>query len=54
MKRIPLIKRILPSYTRGEELTNMITHIVGGALAAAALVLCVVFARTVMEMARIL
>ena len=44
MKRIPLIKRILPSYTRGEELTNMITHIVGGALAAAALVLCVVFA----------
>ena len=32
MKRTPLHARILPSYTRGEELMNMITHIVGGAL----------------------
>ena len=29
-KRIPLSQRLLPNYTRGEELMNMITHIVGG------------------------
>ena len=40
MKRTPLAERILPDYTRGEELCNMITHIVGGALAILALVLC--------------
>ena len=40
MKRTPLAERVLPSYTRGEELCNMITHIVGGALAILALVLC--------------
>lgn len=44
MSRTPLAERTLPVYTRGEEITNMVTHIVGGALAAAALVLCVVFA----------
>ena len=31
-KRIPLRERILPDYSRGEELLNMITHIVGGAV----------------------
>lgn len=31
-KRIPLRERQLPDYTRGEELMNMITHIVGGAV----------------------
>ena len=44
MKRTPLAERTLPAYTRGEEITNMVTHIVGGGFAAAALVLCVVFA----------
>lgn len=34
----------LPDYTRGEEITNMVTHIVGGALAAAAIPLLVVMA----------
>ena len=34
----------LPTYTKGEEIFNMITHIVGAAFAIAALVLCVVFA----------
>ena len=34
----------LPSYTKGEERFNMISHIAGGALGVAALVLCVVFA----------
>lgn len=29
--RIPLRERALPDYTHGEELMNMITHIVGGA-----------------------
>ncbi len=29
--RIPLRERHLPDYTRGEELMNMVTHIVGGA-----------------------
>jgi hemolysin III len=31
-KRTPLAERILPDYTRGEELMNMITHIIGGAV----------------------
>ena len=43
MKRTPLSERQLPDYTRGEEIFNMVTHIVGGALGIAALVLCVVF-----------
>lgn len=46
MKRVrtSLEDRILPSYTKGEEIFNMVSHIVGGALAIAALVLCVIFA----------
>ena len=42
MKRTKLSARILPDYTRGEECMNTVTHIVGGGLAVAALVLCVV------------
>ena len=34
----------IPLYTKGEERFNMISHIAGGALGVAALVLCVVFA----------
>ena len=41
MKRTKLRDRKLPDYTRGEELFNMISHIVGGALGVVALVLCV-------------
>ena len=40
MKRIKLKDRKLPSYTLGEEIMNMVTHIVGGALGLVALVLC--------------
>lgn len=40
MRRTPLAQRALPDYTRGEEITNMVTHIVGGALGILALVLC--------------
>lgn len=42
--RTKLEDRILPSYSRGEEIFNMVSHIVGGALAIAALSLCVIFA----------
>lgn len=44
VKRTKLCDRVLPDYTRGEEIMNAVTHIVGGAFAIAALVLCVVFA----------
>lgn len=40
MKRTPLAQRLLPDYTRGEEITNMVTHIVGGALGITAVALC--------------
>ncbi len=43
MKRTKLADRALPKYTKGEEVFNMVSHIVGGALGIAALVLCVVF-----------
>ena len=42
MHRTKLANRVLPSYTQGEEIMNMVTHIVGGGLGILALVLCVV------------
>ena len=42
MKRTPLHARKLPTYSRGEELMNMITHIVGGALGVVVLLSCVI------------
>jgi hemolysin III len=44
MTRTKLCDRELPDYTRGEEIFNMVSHIVGGALGVAATVLCVTFA----------
>ena len=41
-KRIPLRSRILPDYTRGEEIFNMVSHIVGGGIGIITLVLCIV------------
>ena len=41
MNRTKLADRALPSYTKAEELINMISHIVGGAFGIIALVLCV-------------
>ncbi len=41
-RRIPLKERSLPTYTKGEEIFNMVSHIVGGAIGIAALTLCVV------------
>ena len=40
--RTRLKDRPLPSYTKGEEVFNMVSHIVGGAIGVAALVLCIV------------
>ena len=39
-KRLKLSERRLPDYTRGEEIMNMVTHIVGGGLGIIALALC--------------
>ncbi len=44
MERIKLRDRILPKYTKGEEIFNMTSHIVGAVLGVVATVLCVVFA----------
>ncbi len=40
-KRIKLSDRILPAYSKGEEIMNMVTHIVGGGLSIVATMLCV-------------
>lgn len=44
MKRQKLSERTLPHYTKGEEIFNMVSHIVGGGVGIAALTLCVIFA----------
>ena len=44
MSRTKLVDRIIPSYTKGEEIMNMVSHILGGTLGIVATVLCVVFA----------
>ncbi len=43
IKRTKLKDRELPNYTRGEEIMNMVTHIVGGGLAIIMLALCMIF-----------
>ena len=40
MKRTKLRERKLPDYTRGEEVMNMVTHIVGGGIGLLALLFC--------------
>ena len=42
MTRTKLADRVLPDYTKGEELANMITHIIGGVFGIVALIVCVV------------
>lgn len=44
MTRTKLRDRILPTYTKGEEIMNMVSHIVGAVFGIVALVLCVVAA----------
>ena len=41
-KRTKLADRKLPNYTKGEEIFNMVTHIVGGAFGIVLLILCIV------------
>lgn len=43
MTRTKLADRILPTYTKGEEIFNMSSHIVGGVLGIVATVLCIIF-----------
>lgn len=43
MSRTKLADRKLPDYTRGEEIANMTTHIIGAVFGVVVLVLCVVF-----------
>lgn len=40
-KRTKLSARVLPEYTNGEEIMNMVTHIVGGGIGVFVLFLCV-------------
>ena len=40
--RTKLADRMLPNYTRGEEMVNMVTHIIGAALGIAVLALCII------------
>lgn len=44
--RMKLSQRVLPTYSRGEETMNMVTHIVGGALGVLILVLCILRSAT--------
>lgn len=41
-KRIKLADRVLPDYTLGEEVMNMVTHIAGGGLGVLALILGII------------
>lgn len=41
-KRTKLSDRKLPNYTKGEEIMNTVTHIVGGALGILVLIFCVI------------
>ena len=40
IKRVKLRDRVLPDYCLGEEITNTVTHIIGGLGGVAALILC--------------
>ena len=44
MKRTKLADRKLPTYSKGEEIFNMVTHIVGGGFGVFALISCIVVA----------
>ena len=47
MKRTKLKDRVLPTYTKGEEIFNMTSHIVGSVLGIVAIVLCIVMSHSV-------
>lgn len=43
MHRTKLKDRELPTYTKGEEIFNMVSHIVGGAIGLIGMLLCIIF-----------
>ena len=43
MKRTKLQDRVLPAYTRGEEIFNTVSHIVGGGFGVIALLTCLLY-----------
>lgn len=45
MKRTKLADRELPVYTKGEEVANMVTHIIGAVIGIVAIVLCSIKAK---------
>lgn len=49
MPRTKLKDRTLPTYSKGEEIFNMVSHIAGGALGTAGIVLCIIFAALKMD-----
>ena len=49
--RTHLEDRVLPSYTKGEEIFNMVSHIAGGALAIAALVIGIMILMVLLQQA---
>ena len=42
MKRIKLSDRLLPDYSKGEEIMNMVTHITGAGLSVLMAALCII------------
>lgn len=44
MQRTKLKDRIMPIYSRGEEIFNMVSHIAGGALGIAGITMCIILA----------
>ena len=44
MERTKFKDRVLPTYTKGEEIFNMVSHIVGAVMGVVAIVLCSIFA----------
>lgn len=54
MGRIKLKDRLLPFYTKGEEIFNMVTHIIGGGLGVVALTLCIIKTALINDVAEIL
>ena len=49
MKRTRLSDRLLPNYSKGEEIMNMVTHIVGAALGIIALPLCLLKSNDILD-----
>ncbi len=42
MKRTKLADRVLPTYSKGEDIFNMVSHIVGGAVGIVGTILCII------------